>query len=156
MTKEMYAKIVNFITIWAGGHMLWRGYIGYYSEYALSSTLSIYITLIAFVLTEYNATFLCHYWFSFIKRWGSWYPNMSPSEINSVQSLILWWPLRALVCLIWDLFIYFSLSYYLTFIYRTFTSYSRLCFTGFRKLSHLTSLAMMIKYQQGGTIYLSM
>ena len=57
----MYAKIVNFITIWAGGLMLGRGYISYYSEYALSSTLSIYITLIAIVLTEYNATFLCHY-----------------------------------------------------------------------------------------------
>ena len=42
MTKEGSAKIV-FITIGAGGFMLGHGY-------TLSSTLSIYITLIAFVL----------------------------------------------------------------------------------------------------------
>ena len=43
--------------------MLGRGYISHYSEYALSSTLSIYITLIAIVLREYNTDFLCHCWF---------------------------------------------------------------------------------------------
>ena len=40
--------------------MLGRGYISHYSEYALSSTLSIFITfitLIAFVLKENNATY---------------------------------------------------------------------------------------------------
>ena len=37
--------------------MLGRGYMGHYSEYALSSILSIYITLIAIVLREYNAAF---------------------------------------------------------------------------------------------------
>ena len=57
MTKEGSAKIVNFITIGAGGLMLGRGYM---SEYALSSTLSIYITLIAIVLREYNTAFLCN------------------------------------------------------------------------------------------------
>ena len=45
MTKEGFAKIVNFITIGAGGLMLGRGYVSNYSEYALSSTLSIYISL---------------------------------------------------------------------------------------------------------------
>ena len=63
MTKEESAKIVNFITIWAVGLVLGHGYTSHYSEYALSSTLSIYITLISFVLQEYNAAFLCHYYF---------------------------------------------------------------------------------------------
>ena len=60
MTKEGSAKIVNFITIGTGGHMLERGYICHHSEYALPS-LSIYITLIAIVLGEYNSVFLCNY-----------------------------------------------------------------------------------------------
>ena len=60
MTKERSVMIVNFITIGAGGLMLGRGYISHYSEYALSSTLSIYITLIAIVLREYNTAFLCN------------------------------------------------------------------------------------------------
>ena len=38
--------------------MLGRGYKSYFSEYPLSSTLSKYITLNAFVLMEYNAAFL--------------------------------------------------------------------------------------------------
>ena len=46
MTKEGSAKIVNFITIGAGGLMLGRGCISHYSEYGLSYTLSIYIILI--------------------------------------------------------------------------------------------------------------
>ena len=50
MTKEGSAKIVNFITIGAEGLILGRGYISHYCEYALSSTLSVYIKLIAFVL----------------------------------------------------------------------------------------------------------
>ena len=37
-TKEGSAKIVNFITIGAGGHMLERGYISNYSEYALHTS----------------------------------------------------------------------------------------------------------------------
>ena len=55
MTKEGSTKMVNFITIGAGGLVLGRGYISHYSKYALSSTLSIYITLIAIVFREYNA-----------------------------------------------------------------------------------------------------
>ena len=58
-TKGGSAKIVNFITIGAGGFVIGCGYISHYSEYVLSSTLSIYITLIAIVLREYNAAFLC-------------------------------------------------------------------------------------------------
>ena len=52
MSREGSAKIVNFITTRAGGLMLGRGYISHYSEYALSFTLSMYITLIAIELRE--------------------------------------------------------------------------------------------------------
>ena len=40
--------------------MLGRGHISHYSEYILSSTLSIYSTLIAIVLSNYDAAFLYH------------------------------------------------------------------------------------------------
>ena len=61
MTKEGSAKIVNFLTIGAGGLMLGCGDISHKNEYVLSSTLSIYmyITLIAIVLG--NAAFQCHF-----------------------------------------------------------------------------------------------
>ena len=58
MTREESVKIVNFIFIGAEGLMLGHGCIGHYSEYILASTLSIYITLNAIVLSEYNAAFL--------------------------------------------------------------------------------------------------
>ena len=48
MTKE--GQDCEFHSIRAKGLMLGRGYISQYSEYALSSTLSIYMTLIAIVL----------------------------------------------------------------------------------------------------------
>ena len=57
MTKEGFAKIVNFMTPRAGVLMLGRGHISHYSEYVLSSTLSIYSTLIATVLRDYDAVF---------------------------------------------------------------------------------------------------
>ena len=57
MTKEGSTKIVNFITPGAGVLMLGRGH---YSEHVLSSTLSIYSTLIAIVLRDYDAAFLYH------------------------------------------------------------------------------------------------
>ena len=41
-----------FITIRVGDLMLGRGYVSHNSEYALSSTLSIYIPLIDIVLRE--------------------------------------------------------------------------------------------------------
>ena len=53
MTKE------EFTQIGAGVLMLGRGHISY-SEYVLSSTLSIYSTLIAIVLRDYDAAFLYH------------------------------------------------------------------------------------------------
>ena len=80
MTKEGSSKIVNLITIEAGGLMLGRAFLSHHSEYALFSSLSIYITLIAIVLRENNAAFLCHCWCLFILWWDSWYPNMSPSD----------------------------------------------------------------------------
>ena len=60
MTKEGSTKIVNFMTPRAGVLMLGRGHISHYSEYVLSSTLSIYSTLIAIVLRDYDAAFLYH------------------------------------------------------------------------------------------------
>ena len=38
--------------------MLGRGHISHYSEYVLSSTLSVYFTLIAIVFKDYDAAFL--------------------------------------------------------------------------------------------------
>ena len=95
MTKEGSTKIVNFMTSRPGVLMLGVGHISHYSEYVLSSTLSIYSTLIAIVLRNYDAAFRYHSWFSFILWWGCWYTNMSPfwQEV-SVKSLILRWPLR--------------------------------------------------------------
>ena len=40
--------------------MLGCGHISQYSEYVLSSTRSIYSTLIAIVLRDYDAAFLYH------------------------------------------------------------------------------------------------
>ena len=67
MTKEGSTKIVNFMTPRAGVLMLGYGHISHYSEYVISSTLSIYSTLIAFVLRDYDAAFLYHRWVSFIQ-----------------------------------------------------------------------------------------
>ena len=58
MTKEGSTKIVNFNTPMAQVLMLGRGHISQFSEYVLSSTLSIYNTLIAIVLRDYDAAFL--------------------------------------------------------------------------------------------------
>ena len=57
MTKEGSTKIVNFNTPRAGVLMLGRGHISHFSEYVLSSTLSIYSTLIAIMLRDYDAPF---------------------------------------------------------------------------------------------------
>ena len=47
MTKKGSTKIVNFMASGAGVLVLGHDHISYYSEYALSFTLSIYSTLIA-------------------------------------------------------------------------------------------------------------
>ena len=61
MTKEGSTKIVTtFMTSRAGILMLERGHISHYSEYVLSSTLSIDSTLIAIVLRDYEAAFRYH------------------------------------------------------------------------------------------------
>ena len=60
MTKEGSTKILNFITLGAGDLMLGRGHISNYGEYVVSSTLSIYSTLVAIVLRNYDAAFLYH------------------------------------------------------------------------------------------------
>ena len=57
MTKEGSTKIVNFNSPMAEVLMLRRGRISHFSEYVLSSTLSIYSTLIAIVLRDYDAAF---------------------------------------------------------------------------------------------------
>ena len=66
MTNEGSTKIVNFMTPRAGVLKLGRGHIGHYSEYVVSSTLSIYSTLVAIVLRSNDSAFLYHHGFSFI------------------------------------------------------------------------------------------
>ena len=58
MTKEGFTKIVNFMTPGVGVLVLGRGHISHYSEFVLSSTLSIYSTFIAIVLRDYDAAYL--------------------------------------------------------------------------------------------------
>ena len=60
MTKEGSTKIINFMTQGAGVLMLGHGHISHYTEYVVSSTLSIYSTLIPIVLKDYDAAFLYH------------------------------------------------------------------------------------------------
>ena len=60
MDKEGCTKIVNFKTPGAGVLMFGRGHISLYSEYVVSSTLSIHFTLIALVSRKYDAAFLYH------------------------------------------------------------------------------------------------
>ena len=60
MTKKGSTKIVNFNTPMAEVLVLRHGHISHYSEYVLSSTLSIYSTLVAIVLRDYDAALLCH------------------------------------------------------------------------------------------------
>ena len=50
-------QIVNFMTPGAGVLILGRGHISHYSEYVLSSTLSIYCILIAIVLRDMLLSF---------------------------------------------------------------------------------------------------
>ena len=58
MTKEGSTKIVNFNTPMAEVLMLGCGHTSHFSEYVLSYTLSIYSTLIAIVLRDYDAAYL--------------------------------------------------------------------------------------------------
>ena len=60
-TNEGSTKIVNLMTPGAGVLMLGHGHISHYSEDVLYSTLSIYSTLIAIVLRDYDAAFLYHH-----------------------------------------------------------------------------------------------
>ena len=57
MMKEGSTKIVNCLTPRVGVLVLGPGHISHNSEYVLSSTLSIYSTLIASVLRDYDAVF---------------------------------------------------------------------------------------------------
>ena len=70
MTKEGSTKIVNFMTPGAGVLTLGRGHKSHYSEYVLSSTLSINSTLIVFVLRDYDAAFRCHSNFHLFYDWA--------------------------------------------------------------------------------------
>ena len=58
MTKEGSTKIVNFMT--PLGLNVRRGHISHYynNDYVLSSTPSMYNTLIAIVLSDYDAAYL--------------------------------------------------------------------------------------------------
>ena len=63
LTNEGSTKIVNFMTPGTGVMMLGCGHISHseYSEYVVSFTLSIYSTLVAIVLRNYDAAFLYHH-----------------------------------------------------------------------------------------------
>ena len=58
MTKEGSTKIVDIMTPRAVVLMLGHGHISHYSEFVVSSTLSIYSTLVAIVLRDYDAAYL--------------------------------------------------------------------------------------------------
>ena len=60
MTKEVSTNFFNFMTPGAGVLIFGHGHISHYSECVVSSTLSIYSTLIAIVLRDYDAAFLYH------------------------------------------------------------------------------------------------
>ena len=70
MTREGSTKIVNFMTTKAVVLMLERSHISHYSEYVLSSTLSIYSTFIAIVLRDYDAAFRYHSDFYLFYDWA--------------------------------------------------------------------------------------
>ena len=59
MTKE--ESTINFMTPGSGVRMLGCGQILHNSEYIISFTLSMYITLIAIVLNDNNAAFQRYY-----------------------------------------------------------------------------------------------
>ena len=72
---------------WSSGH----GHISHYSEYVFSSTLSIYSTLIAIVLMDYDTALLYHCWYLFILRWDCLYANISHSDkIHVIRSVYLY------------------------------------------------------------------
>ena len=60
MTKEGSTIILHNMTLGAGVLMLGCCHISQYSEYVVSFTLSIYSTLIAIVLRDFDAAFLYH------------------------------------------------------------------------------------------------
>ena len=60
MPKEGATKIVHFNTPMAEDLTLERGDMSHFSEYVLSSTISIYSTLIDIVLRDYDAAFRYH------------------------------------------------------------------------------------------------
>ena len=58
MTNEGSTQIVNFMTPGTGVRVLGLCHISNYSEYVLSSTISIYSTLFTIVLMDYAVAFL--------------------------------------------------------------------------------------------------
>ena len=93
MTREWSTKIVNFMTPWGGVLVLRRGHRNHLSEYALSSTLSICSTLIAILLRDNDAAFLCHYLFFFCSTMGLLIYEPFWQEVRG-ESLILRWLFR--------------------------------------------------------------
>ena len=65
INKEWSPIPVNFMTRGARVLMLGRGHISHYSDYALSSSLSIFSSLISTVFRDYNAAFIGHFEFLF-------------------------------------------------------------------------------------------
>ena len=75
MTTEGPTKIENYMTPQGWGSDVMRGHVSHYSEYLLSVTLSIYSTMIAIVLKDYDAVTLM---FIYSMIWLLIYTNMSP------------------------------------------------------------------------------
>ena len=92
MTGEGSVRIVNFIFRGAGGLVLVRCYVGHYSEFTLSSALSVCIKLIAVVLRKYGAAnfdtvdFRLFYAGAACMRMWIW-------RGVGVESLVLRWPM---------------------------------------------------------------
>ena len=93
ITKEGSTKIVNFMTPWAGVLLFGCGHINPYRKHVLSSTLSIYSTLIAIGLwccfpIPWSLIFIYSTMGLLIYKYEPFW-----QEVN-VKSLILRWPLR--------------------------------------------------------------
>ena len=95
MIKEGSTKTVNFIIIGAGVLMLGHGHIGHYSEYVLSSIVSIYSTLIAIVIRGLWCFFPMPFLIFNYSMMGLLIYKYEPYwHEDSVKSLILRWLLR--------------------------------------------------------------
>ena len=86
MTKKGSTEIVIFMTPEAGVLMLGHGHISHYSEYVLSSTLSIYSTLIGAVDIQFHCLFSICIWMGYCWN-GVKHKKNPPQSINRLYCL---------------------------------------------------------------------